>query len=211
MDEGLELATLCADADGDGHGVLGRATVIGCKDAVGFGLCDNDCNDSDPLVFPGAKERCNTKDDNCNSQVDENARLTCGVGWCTRIAPDCTSACNPGPPMAELCNNYDDDCDGVKDNGTDVQLCGSTGLVCRGGSCVAGSGGSAGGASSTADAGSVGNQGGPVQRPDEPEVLAGACRFAGRGASTRLAAGAFLALGALLERRRRRVKDGNAA
>jgi len=229
VDEGLELATLCTDADGDGHGVLGRATVSGCKDAKGFGLCDNDCNDSDPLVFPSAKESCNNRDDNCNGQVDENARPTCGVGWCTRIAPDCTSACTPGPPMAELCNNYDDDCDGVKDNGTDVQLCGSAGLVCRGGSCVADNGGSAGGASSTSEAGfanyagsaaNIGlsggagrssNPGGSAQRPNEPEAAAGACRFAGRGASTPWAAGACLALSALLDRRRRRAREGNAA
>jgi hypothetical protein len=207
VDEGLELVTFCTDQDGDGHGVLGRATVIGCNEAVGFGRCDNDCDDSDPQVFPGAKERCNDKDDNCNRQVDENARQVCGVGWCARIAPDCTSPCTPGPPMAELCNNYDDDCDGVNDNGPDLQLCGGIGLVCRAGSCVAASDGSAGGASSTVDTGSPS---GPAQRPKDPEASAGACRFARRGESTPWVAGTVVALSALLNRRRRRTKDSAA-
>lgn len=225
VDEGLELATFCTDADGDGHGVSGKATVTGCNDTKGFGLCDNDCNDSDPQVFPGAKESCNNKDDNCNGQVDENARPICGVGWCTRLAPDCTSVCTPGPPMAEVCNNYDDDCDGVNDNGTDLQLCGTPDLVCRSGVCVAGNGSSAGGSSSTANAGNAGalgnvgssgsagkpsSPGSPAQTPDG----AGACGFARSGASTPLAAGALLALSALLGRRRARrgrPKDSSAA
>lgn len=32
-----------------------------------------DCNDGDPTIKPGAVETCNSKDDNCNNQVDEDA------------------------------------------------------------------------------------------------------------------------------------------
>jgi len=36
----------------------------------------------------------------------------------------------------ELCNGLDDDCDGVIDNGTDLELCGKPGFVCRAGECL---------------------------------------------------------------------------
>jgi putative metal-binding protein len=214
-DEGLELATLCTDTDGDGHGVLGKATSTGCG-SKGFGLCDNDCNDSDPMVFPGATETCNEKDDNCNGKVDEIARPTCGVGYCKRIAPDCNTACVPGPPLTETCNNFDDDCDGVDDNGTDLQLCGAAGLVCRQGLCAASSasgGASSSGAMSSAGApssgGAVNNPppgGGSVgEVPEDSAAPAGGCRMGRRVASPSFTAGTLLALGALLYRRRRRA------
>ena len=38
--------------------------------------------------------------------------------------------------MREVCNSFDDDCDGVIDNGTNLDLCGKTGLVCSQGACV---------------------------------------------------------------------------
>jgi hypothetical protein len=50
----------------------------------------------------------------------------------------------------ETCNAFDDDCDGVIDNGTDAELCGASGMTCVKGQCVAGtSGGGSGGASGT--------------------------------------------------------------
>ena len=33
----------------------------------------SDCNDSDPLAYPGAAERCNAQDDDCDGTVDESA------------------------------------------------------------------------------------------------------------------------------------------
>ena len=36
-----------------------------------------------------------------------------------------------GAPIAEVCNAFDDDCDGVADNGTDLQLCGAAGAEMR--------------------------------------------------------------------------------
>lgn len=32
---------------------------------------DEDCDDTDASVYPGATERCNGQDDNCNSEIDE--------------------------------------------------------------------------------------------------------------------------------------------
>ncbi len=110
--------------------------MMGCGPSKGFGLCDNDCNDHDPTIYPTAPELCNNRDDNCDGRVDENARVVCGVGWCSRYGEGCTSQCTPGPARAEQCNDFDDDCDGVIDNGTDLELCGQPGFVCRDGDCI---------------------------------------------------------------------------
>jgi hypothetical protein len=137
VDEGLESVVQCEDKDGDGHGIRNGATRMGCvANMKGFGLCDGDCNDTDPKIFPGAMETCNFVDDNCDGMVDEQARPTCGEGWCRRYGTSCTANnCTPGQPRKEQCNFFDDDCDGVIDNGTDVELCGE-GLACRKGYCI---------------------------------------------------------------------------
>ena len=136
IDENLPIVTFCTDADGDGHGVNGLETMMGCGPAKGFGLCDNDCNDHAPTIYPTAQELCNNIDDNCNGRIDENARVVCGVGWCAKYGEGCTALCTPGAPRAEECNDFDDDCDGVKDNGTNLQLCQKPGYACREGECV---------------------------------------------------------------------------
>lgn len=45
----------------------------------------------------------------------------CGVGQCARTAPICANGapatCTPGSPSAETCNDLDDNCDSVIDNG----------------------------------------------------------------------------------------------
>lgn len=55
--------------------------------------------------------------------VVSTASIACGQGICERIVPACldgmNNRCEPGDPAAEVCNDLDDDCDGVIDNGCD--------------------------------------------------------------------------------------------
>jgi hypothetical protein len=88
----------------------------------------------DPKVHAGAEETCNNIDDDCDGDVDERTRPTCGEGWCRRESAGCDAQyCTPGTPIPEKCNFLDDDCDGLTDE--DPDMC-PEGEVCAAGSCV---------------------------------------------------------------------------
>ncbi len=107
---------------------LFRVCSITDDDEDGVTDCAGDCNDADPEVKPGALERCNAVDDDCDGQVDEGyglgASCTAGLGICLRsgrvvcagdgLASECDAV--PGPSSTEACNGLDDDCDGTVDN-----------------------------------------------------------------------------------------------
>ncbi len=61
------------DADGDNFGdPAQRITLCDPNAPSGYVLNDEDCDDSDPDVFPGAPEIiCNGKDENCNGMADD--------------------------------------------------------------------------------------------------------------------------------------------
>jgi hypothetical protein len=156
IDEGLDTGsvTLHTDADGDGYGSPTGPTVVvqGCAPMPGFAPSSTDCNDHDASVHPGASDVCNLIDDNCNGQVDDSSRPTCGMGACLNRSATCNPAdCVPKPAFAEVCNTVDDDCDGAIDDGDG--LCGA-GQSCRHGLCLPSD--ASGGASASA-AGSTGN------------------------------------------------------
>ncbi len=93
----LTLARLCADGDGDGHG-------------DGPGCLGLDCDDGDASVHPGAPERCNGEDDDCDGQGDLPDGDGDGVRQCDGDCNDQDPAIHPG--HEELCDGVDEDCDG---------------------------------------------------------------------------------------------------
>ncbi|MFH1767396.1 MAG: putative metal-binding motif-containing protein [Patescibacteria group bacterium] len=70
VDEGLKRY-LYRDADVDGYGNVNVKTFT-CAWPAGYVTDSTDCNDQKPLVHPGAYERCNGIDDDCDGIVDEN-------------------------------------------------------------------------------------------------------------------------------------------
>ncbi len=136
VDDGV--ASLYAiDADGDGYG--DPATVVyGCSLPSGYAGNDDDCNDADATVRPGASEACNYVDDDCDGSVDEGVSLTlyadadsdgygddanvsiaCALAAGTSLTggdcDDADAAVSPG--AAEVCNDADDNCEGTADEG----------------------------------------------------------------------------------------------
>jgi DNA-binding beta-propeller fold protein YncE len=109
-----QVGECCVDGDGDGYGGL---------TACGLGF---DCDDSDPLIYPGAPERCNFMDDSCDLQIDEGnpeGGQVCGssVGECRPGLTNCEAGAlvciGAIGPQEETCDGRDNDCDGNPDDG----------------------------------------------------------------------------------------------
>ena len=128
------------DLDGDLHGNTLVSTAA-CSQPIGYVADQTDCDDSDSDVNPLGIEICNEEDDNCDGQIDEDVKLTFfadtdsdgfGDAGVTELgcAPsvgfvandndcdDTDGAVNPG--VAEICNDQDDNCDGVTDEGVQI-------------------------------------------------------------------------------------------
>jgi hypothetical protein len=113
IDEGFDL-----DLDG--------ATTCG-PDGID-GSIDDDCDDGNPTVFPGATEACDGADSDCDgvlpgdeADLDEDGYLSCD-GCVDGFCGDCDDLTATTHPAAEeLCNDDDDDCDGTEDDGLTFQ------------------------------------------------------------------------------------------
>ncbi len=130
-DQGTNL--YYTDADNDGYGNQ-FASIYACTLPLGYATVSGDCNDSNANINPLAAEICNSVDDNCNYDEDENLPLSQyfldvdndGYGKssvyvysCMQFAGyssvggDCAdnnALSNPG--MVEVvCNGIDDNCD----------------------------------------------------------------------------------------------------
>ena len=128
------------DRDQDGHGVASSSACVCTPEAPFNAILDDDCDDTNPFIKPGAAEACNGLDDDCNDQIDEGVAGQCSPfykdadndGWgdandsqclCTPSGQytttkpgDCNDNRNDVFPLAqELCNAIDDNCDGATD------------------------------------------------------------------------------------------------
>jgi hypothetical protein len=144
-EDAVDASLWYSDGDMDGWGDP-DLSLPSCEQPGGRVAESGDCDDSDDQIHPGAAERCNGEDDDCDGEVDEELQETWyadGDGDGFGDADETTESCDPGegwiadgsdcddsdalvnPGAAEICNGIDDDCDGLTDDDDDEV--GSTG------------------------------------------------------------------------------------
>ena len=132
-----------SNVGGGSAGEMSAGEMIPCinpQDCDGDGtLRNDDCDDEDPLVFPGAPELCDGIDNSCNGEIDEvvsscytGPEGTLGFGTCqagiqrciNEMLSDCEMEVTPREERcdATLETGLDDDCDGRVDEGCDLDM-----------------------------------------------------------------------------------------
>jgi hypothetical protein len=129
------------DADKDTYGAQVSAMCLCAASATYTVTKTGDCNDGDAAVNPGKVEVCDGKDNNCNSNIDEGVLVTYykdqdgdkfgGVTTAQACAAPVGFAAASGdcndfnkaiyPTALEACNDLDDDCDSLIDEGLTTQ------------------------------------------------------------------------------------------
>ena len=75
-----------ADYDGDGYGD-DASEYTSCEAPPDFVSIPGDCNVLDPLIHPGAEERCDTEiDDNCNDDTNDADSVGCIEYYAIKMA-----------------------------------------------------------------------------------------------------------------------------
>ena len=133
-DEGLAKACYPTLTSGCTETTPGNFSCIGlCRTGIhtcaagAWGTCQGAITPQD--------ETCDDQDNNCESHIDEGlGDTTCGLGICEHTVANCAAGlpqnCDPMlGAVAETCNNTDDDCNGLVDDGL-MRGCYSGGSGC---------------------------------------------------------------------------------
>jgi len=132
------------DSDGDGYGDASGTAVESCASVTGSAPNDDDCDDSDAEIHPGATEICGGGDEDCDGYTDDDdpEGPMDGTSWYFDVDGDgygdptaSTTACSsPGtgwmaggedcddgdasvyPGAVETCDGLDNDCDSLVDD-----------------------------------------------------------------------------------------------
>jgi hypothetical protein len=138
-DDALDAPSWYPDADADGYGDVEGTAAVQCSQPSGRVEDATDCDDGDDGVHPGAEERCDGVDSDCDGTLDEDDAVDAptwyadadadGYGDAGSTTAACaqpsgftgdSSDCDDGDPDTfpgadERCDGHDDDCDGSVD------------------------------------------------------------------------------------------------
>jgi parallel beta-helix repeat protein len=133
-----DATTYYDDDDRDNYGDASD-TQGACSRPTGYVTNDDDCDDTDSGVRPGATETCDGEDDDCDGEVDESTASDAttyyldadadGYGLTSSTTKSCSvpsgysatsGDCNDSsaaayPGGTEICDTLDNDCDGSTD------------------------------------------------------------------------------------------------
>ncbi len=91
VDEGVMSTPYYRDVDADGFGSVASGAVNACVQPPGFSVRGGDCADMVATRYPGAIERCNGADDDCDAAIDESCTSDCADPTQVRCGGACIS------------------------------------------------------------------------------------------------------------------------
>ena len=134
------LMLACSETEKETESEPSSEVSLPDADGDGFSTVDGDCNDNDASVYPGASERCDDVDNNCDGSIDEGLAVSTfyqdndgdGYGNASVAQDSCENSlsgyvtnsndCNDAEALAwtgasESCDGVDNNCVGGVDEG----------------------------------------------------------------------------------------------